>query len=176
MVRNMHALRRGRPSSLKPHYVEQQHATCSHPYCVKTKNSQARPREVFDLTISSVDDDEAMLLRLPRLLRLLRVSHAFRYLYRWGELLPVSMYQLRMLKLGFGILLFVHVNASLHLVAGTLNREDPLGWMSRTGALWDSSAHKVRSAHHRHAVHKVQAPTTAMLYIKCMRPLKTNTC
>lgn len=98
---------------------------------------------MFDLTISSVNDDEAMILRLPRLLRLLRVSHAFRYLYRWGELLPVSMYQLRMLKLGFGILLFVHVSASLHLVAGILNREDPLGWMSRTGALWDSNAHKV---------------------------------
>lgn len=102
------------------------------------------PREVFDLTIASVSDDQAMILRLPRLLRLLRVSHAFRYLYRWSELLPVSMYQLRMLKLGFGILLFVHVSASLHLVAGILNRDDPLGWMSRTGALWDSSAHKVR--------------------------------
>lgn len=110
-------------------------------------------REVFDLTLSSVNDDEAMILRLPRLLRLLRISQAFRYLYRWGELLPVSMYQLRMLKLGFGILLFVHVNASLHLVAGILNRDNPLGWMSRTGALWDSHAHKVvrRAAHHHHA-------------------------
>ncbi len=73
----------------------------------------AFPWEVFDLTLSSVNNDEAMLLRIPRLFRLLRVSFAFRYLYRWGDLLPVSAYQLRMVKLVCLVLLFVHVNASL---------------------------------------------------------------
>ena len=86
------------------------------------------------------DRSQRLYFRIPRLLRLLRVPRALRYLSHWDDKLAIDGAALRMSKLIFMILMYAHTNACLQFFISRLEDFPEDGWVVRTGVLDDSEA------------------------------------
>ena len=96
----------------------------------------------IDLPFAFIGGNSNMRLyfRIPRLLRLLRVPRALRYLSHWDDKLAIDGAALRMSKLIFMILMYAHTNACMQFFISRLEDFPEDGWVVRTGILDDSEA------------------------------------
>ena len=94
----------------------------------------ALPIDLVMLLISE-DSSHRIYLRVPRLLRLLRLPRLFRYIGRWEHLLPLSPVTLRIVKLAFMIVIFAHVDACAQFFAAQLEGFPEDSWVNRTDIL-----------------------------------------
>ena len=72
-------------------------------------------------------------LRLPRLLKLLRLPRLFRYLSRWEGVLPIDTAGLRLLKLVGLVFIFVHTNACVQYALSDADADGDWGWVMELG-------------------------------------------